>query len=161
MAKRWKKPTPVIFTRNGCAITSLRSWTPFPWRVYSRAIRHRSCLERISTKAAPAATRTAGITDMMTWANICFQGSQPRINYAMDFTYSMEFGDYRPFGRKMVARSYTTYTDDNGKVIGNLKKLEALRFLPARIYSLFRTPRPPVSRLRPRVCLYGDERLLA
>jgi len=71
--------------------------------------------------------RPNGITDMMTWAQICFQGSEPRIRSGMDFTYFMEFGNYQRFGAKLIARTYTTYTDDNGEVIGTLTRLEPLR----------------------------------
>jgi hypothetical protein len=70
--------------------------------------------------------RTNGITDQMTWAQICFQGGEPLIKYAMDFTYFMEFGDYKTFRNKQIARTYTTYTDGNDKVIGRLTMLETL-----------------------------------
>jgi hypothetical protein len=80
----------------------------------------------ISQSCVTRDDRTNGITDMMTWAEICFQGNEPRIKSAIDFTYFMEFGDYQPFGDKLIARSYTSYTDDNEKVIGGLTKLEPL-----------------------------------
>jgi hypothetical protein len=82
--------------------------------------------QNISQSCVNRDDRTNGITDQTTWAQICFQGQEPRIKYAMDFTYFMEFGDYKSFGKKLVARSYTTYTDGNEKVIGQLKELEPL-----------------------------------
>lgn len=82
--------------------------------------------QNISQSCVSRDDRTNGITDQMTWAQLCFQGTEPLIKYAMDFTYFMEFGDYLPFGKKLVARSYTTYTDGNEKVLGQLKELEPL-----------------------------------
>jgi hypothetical protein len=77
----------------------------------------RSCISRDD--------RPGGITDQMTWASLCFQGSEPRIQSAMDFTSFMEFDDYEPFGKKQIARSYVTYDGDNEKILGRLSKLEA------------------------------------
>lgn len=96
----------------------------------------------ITQSCANRDDRAAGITDMMTWAIICFQGTEPRINYAMDFTYFMEFGDYQPFGQKLIARSYTTYTDNNGKIVGKLTKLEPLQSPGEDLFAVV-NPTPP------------------
>ena len=71
--------------------------------------------------------RPNGITDMMTWAQICFQGAEPRVKYTMDFTYFMEYGDYQSFGNKIIARTYTDYDKNNDKVLGKLTILEPLK----------------------------------
>jgi len=99
----------------------------------------------ISQSCVTRDDRKAGSTDMMTWAMICFQGTEPRINYAMDFTYFMEFGDYQPFGKKLIARRYTTYTSGNDKVIGNLK-LESLDS-PREDLFLVSNPTPPARQI--------------
>lgn len=101
----------------------------------------RSCVSRDD--------RTKGITDMMTWAEICFEGSEPRIESAMDFTYFMEYGDYQPFGKKQIARSYTDYTDDNEKVIGRVTKLEPLRPGDEAMLAV-KIPTPPDGRIETR-----------
>lgn len=93
--------------------------------------------------------RTGGITDMMTWANICFQGAEPRIDYAMDFTYFMEFGEYKSFGKKLIARTYTTYTDGNDKVIGKLKKLESMESADEKLFTVA-NPTPPGGQIETR-----------
>jgi hypothetical protein len=88
----------------------------------------RSCISRDD--------RPGGITDQMTWASICFQGADPLIESAMDFTSFMEFGDYQKFGKKQIARSYTNYDADNEKIIGRLKKLEALKQDDANLFAV-------------------------
>jgi hypothetical protein len=62
----------------------------------------------------------------MTWGSICFKGDIPTLNYVVDFTYFMEFSDYKAFGKKQIARTYTAYTDNNGKIVGALTTLETL-----------------------------------
>lgn len=95
--------------------------------------------QNISQSCVNRDDRTNGITDQMTWAQICFQGDVPLIKYAMDFTYFMEFGDYRSFGGKLVARSYTSYTDSNEKIVGHLNELEPLNSIDD---SLFKVSNP-------------------
>jgi hypothetical protein len=90
--------------------------------------------QNISQSCVDRDDRANGITDQMTWAQICFQGEQPVIKYAMDFTYFMEFSDYRPFGNKLISRAYTTYTDGNDKIIGLLAKLEPLTAIDENLF---------------------------
>ena len=105
--------------------------------------------------------RTNGITDMMTWAQICFAGSEPRIKSAMDFTYFMEPGDYQPFGSKLVARSYTNYTDDNETIVGRLTTLEPLNSTDASLF-MIEHPTPPDQRIETKfVPMATNEALLA
>lgn len=112
----------------------------------------RSCVNRDD--------RTNGITDMMTWAEICFQGNEPRIRSAMDFTYFMEFDDYKPFGNKLIARSYTDYTDDNDQVIGRLTVLEPLGSGDEGLL-IVEHPTPPEQRIETRfVSMATNESLL-
>ncbi len=98
----------------------------------------RSCLSRDD--------RPGGITDQMTWATICFEGKEPRIESAMDFTSFMEFGDYEAFGKKQIARSYTNYDDDHQKIIGRLTKLESLKQLDEKLFTI-EHPTPPEQRI--------------
>ena len=44
--------------------------------------------------------RPGGITDEMTWAQVCFSGDEPMLQFAMDFTYNMEFHDFQKFGEE-------------------------------------------------------------
>jgi hypothetical protein len=112
----------------------------------------RSCLSRDD--------RQNGITDQMTWAEICFAGKEPHIESAIDFTYFMEFGDYKPFGKKLIAWSYTDYTDDNEKVIGRLTKLEPLSSGDENLF-VVEHPTPPEQRIETRfVSMATNESLL-
>lgn len=70
--------------------------------------------------------RPGGITDQMTWGEICLGNSTHPIDDVIDFTYFMDFEDFQPFGDKLIARTYINYGDDNQKIIGRLKVLEPL-----------------------------------
>ena len=78
----------------------------------------RSCIRRDD--------RPGGITDQMTWGDLCFQGAEPRFESVMDFTSFKEFGDYRAFGKKVIAMRYQDYLDGNDPVVGQLTTLEPL-----------------------------------
>ncbi|WP_263385718.1 hypothetical protein [Granulicella arctica] len=71
--------------------------------------------------------RPSGITDQMTWGQICFSGSEPRLSYILTFNDSMEFKDWKGFGKKQIARTYQTDVLDYQPVIGRLTKLEELK----------------------------------
>lgn len=115
----------------------------------------------ISQSCVSRDDRTNGITDMMTWAQICFTGSEPRIKSAMDFTYFMEFGDYQPFGSKLVARTYTNYTDDNETVVGKLTTLEPLNSAGANLF-IIEHPTPPDQRIETKfVSMATNESMIA
>ena len=79
----------------------------------------RSCLGRDD--------RPGGITDQMTWGQICFTGSEPRLSYILTFNESMEFKDWKGFGKKQIARTYQTDVLDYQPVVGRLTKLEELK----------------------------------
>jgi hypothetical protein len=115
----------------------------------------------ISQSCVSRDDRTNGITDMMTWADICFTGSEPRIKSAMDFTYFMEFGDYQPFGSKLIARTYTRYTDGNETVVGKLTTLGPLKSADASLFTI-EHPSPPDQRIETKfVSMATNESLIA
>jgi hypothetical protein len=68
--------------------------------------------------------RPGGITDQMTWAQVCFSGDEPTLQFVMDFTYNMEFSDFKKFGKKQIARSYVSGTGDHARLRGKLTTLE-------------------------------------
>ncbi len=68
--------------------------------------------------------RPGGITDQMTWAQACFSGDEPQLQFVMDFTYNMEFHDYKKFGKKQIASSYVSGTGDHWRLLGRLTTLE-------------------------------------
>jgi hypothetical protein len=105
--------------------------------------------------------RANGITDLMTWAEICFAGSEPRIKSAIDFTYFMEFGDYQPFGTKLVAHTYTTYTDGNQTVVGRLIMLDPLNSANTDLFTI-EHPTPSDQRIETKfVSMAMNESLIA
>ena len=71
--------------------------------------------------------RPGGITDQTTWGQICFCGSEPRLSYILTFNDSMEFKDWKSFGKKQIARTYETDVLNYQPVIGRLIKLEELK----------------------------------
>jgi hypothetical protein len=83
-----------------------------------------SCLERDD--------RINGITDQMTWAKVCFNG-MAQIVSSEDFTYTMRFTDYQTFEKKSIARTYTTKTPEEGKLVGRLIVLEAWKPVDATL----------------------------
>jgi hypothetical protein len=79
----------------------------------------RSCLSRDD--------RPGGITDQLTWGQICFSGSEPRLSFVLTFNDSMEFKDWKDFNKKQIARTYETYVLDSKPVVGRLVQLEELK----------------------------------
>ena len=71
--------------------------------------------------------RPGGITDQTTWGQVCFSGSEPRLSSILTFNDSMEFSDWKSFGKKQIARTYKTDVLDYQTVTGRLTKLEELK----------------------------------
>ena len=97
----------------------------------------RSCVDRND--------KTAGITNDMTWAQICFTGDEPRLDFAIDFTYNMEFHDFAKFGKKQIARTYIAGEGDHARITGKLTTLEEWK--PDESLLTVTTPTPPADRL--------------
>jgi hypothetical protein len=68
--------------------------------------------------------RPNGITDQLTWAKVCFSGDEPRLQFVIDFTYNMEFHDFRKFENKQIARTYVSGTGDHTRLQGTMTTLE-------------------------------------
>jgi hypothetical protein len=77
-----------------------------------------SCLKRDD--------RRDGITDEVTFGQVCFLGSEPRVGYVRAFNDFMAFSDWRDFGEKQIPRTYETRVLDSDPVIGRLTVLEEL-----------------------------------
>jgi hypothetical protein len=89
--------------------------------------------------------RPGGITDQMTWAQVCFSGDQPRLQFAIDFTYNMEFSDFRKFGKKEIAQTYVSGTGDSDRIYGKITVLE--EWQPAESLLSVTTPTSPKDRI--------------
>jgi hypothetical protein len=68
--------------------------------------------------------RPGGITDQLKWAQVCVSGETPTLEFAMDFTYNMEFHDFAKFGEKQIAQTYITGEGDHARLTGKLSTLE-------------------------------------
>jgi hypothetical protein len=68
--------------------------------------------------------KPGGITDQMTWAQICFSGDEPQLQFVIDFTYNMEFHDFKKFEKKQIARTYVSGAGDHARLQGTLTTLE-------------------------------------
>lgn len=71
--------------------------------------------------------RPRGITDQLTWGMICFDGSEPHLASVLTMNVSMEFKDWKGFGKKQIARTYQTDVLDYQPVIGRLRTLEEIK----------------------------------
>lgn len=91
--------------------------------------------------------RRGGITDVMTWGEICFSGSKPHLQSVLTMNYGVEFADWKSFGKKEVARSYKTDVLDYEEVVARLSTLEELRNPPEDLFSI-KNPTPPEQQIR-------------
>jgi hypothetical protein len=71
--------------------------------------------------------RPGGITDQMTWGMVCFSGSEPHLASVLTMNMSLEFKDWKGFGKKQIARTYQTDVLDYKPVIGHLTTLEEIK----------------------------------
>ena len=90
--------------------------------------------------------RPGGITDQMTWGLVCFARSEPHVTRLNTFNESLEFADWRAFGQKQIARTYTTDVLGFKPVVGQLTKLEDLKE-PDQTMFLIKSPTPEDQRI--------------
>jgi hypothetical protein len=89
--------------------------------------------------------KPAGITDQMTWAQVCFSGDEPQLQFVMDFTYNMEFHDFKKFEKKQIARTYVSGAGDHARLQGTLTTLE--KWEPDEALLAVTTPTAPSERI--------------
>jgi hypothetical protein len=99
----------------------------------------RSCLRRDD--------RTAGLTDWMTWGEICFSGDEPKLESVDTMSFNLEFSDWKPFGKKRIARTYSTDVLDYQQIVAHLSTLEDLTDPPADLFAIT-TPTPPEQQIK-------------
>lgn len=71
--------------------------------------------------------RPGGITDQLTWGQVCFAGSEPHLASVLTMNHSMDFSDWKRFGKKEIARTYETDVLDDQPVKARLTQLEELK----------------------------------
>ncbi len=81
----------------------------------------------VSYTCASRDDRPGGITDQLTWGDICFSGAEPRLLSTLTFNRDLEFSDYKPFGKQQIARTYKTEVLDHKPVTGRITTLEAIK----------------------------------
>ena len=86
----------------------------------------RSCLQRDD--------RPGGITDQLTWGNICFSGTKPHLGSVLTTNIDMEYTDWKEFGEKQIAQTYSTDVLDYKPVVGRLTTLEGLKKLDESMF---------------------------
>lgn len=91
--------------------------------------------------------RRDGITDVMTWGDICFNGSKPHLQSVLTMNYGVEFGDWKSFGEKEIARTYKTDVRDYQEIVGHLTTLEGLPDTPEEFFAV-KTPTPADQQIR-------------
>jgi len=98
-----------------------------------------SCLQRDD--------RRNGITDVMTWGIVCFRGSKPNLESVLTMNYNVQFADWKGFGKKEIARGYTTEVLGYQEVAGKLTTLEELKSVPEDWFAVT-TPTPAAEQIR-------------
>jgi hypothetical protein len=71
--------------------------------------------------------RVNGVTDQLTYGQVCFSGSEPWVESVRTFNEFMFFSDWQKFGEKQIARTYRTDVLDEDPVVGHLTVLEELK----------------------------------
>ncbi len=87
-----------------------------------------------------------GIRNDLTWASVCFSGDAPTLEFAIDFTYNMEFHDFARFDKKQIARRYVSGAGDHARIDGTLTQLEQLKPPEAALFTIA-NPTPPSARI--------------
>ncbi|HEY4010636.1 MAG TPA: hypothetical protein VGM11_10830, partial [Acidobacteriaceae bacterium] len=90
--------------------------------------------------------RPNGITNDLTWAEVCFSGDAPTLQFDMDFTYNMEFHDFGRFGKKEIARRYISGEADHARIDGTLTTLEELKSPDPALFTIAH-PTPSADRI--------------
>jgi hypothetical protein len=89
------------------------------WMVFLSPQISRSCIDRDD--------RPGGITDQMTWGQICFSGAEPHLLSVFSMTFNITFDDWKGFDGKQIARRYETDVLGYESVEGRLTVLEKLK----------------------------------
>lgn len=91
--------------------------------------------------------RPGGITDPVTWGDVCFGGSKPVLKSVLTMNYGVEFEDSKPFGLKEIARTYKTDVPDYREMVAHLTTLEDLPDPPEELFAV-KTPTPPEQQIK-------------
>ena len=82
----------------------------------------------VTSHACISTSRSAGSTsDETNMAQLCFQDAEPRIASGVDFTRSVWFDDFAPFGSQQIARTVVNDLPANVLIRGVVTLLEPLR----------------------------------
>jgi hypothetical protein len=74
--------------------------------------------------------RPGGITDQMTWGQICLMGDEPRVKSVAATNFSLEYKDWQKFDKKQIARTVTSKMRGRADVVGYMTSLEELKADP-------------------------------
>jgi hypothetical protein len=91
--------------------------------------------------------RPSGVTDEVTWGQVCFEGTEPRLAGVLTMNYSMGFEDSKSFGKKKIPRTYKTSVLDYKEIVAHLTTLEELRDVPDELF-VVRNPTPPERQIK-------------
>jgi hypothetical protein len=91
--------------------------------------------------------RPGGLTDPVTWGEVCFGGSKPVLKSVLTMNYGVEFEDSKPFGKKEIARTYKTDVLDYQEIVAHLTTLGDLRDAPEDLFAV-KTPTPPEQQIK-------------
>ena len=102
---------------------------------------------QINRSCAQRDDRTNGRTDIFTWGEICFSGSEPHLLSVLTTNFNLDFADWKSFGKKQIARTYTTDVLDYKEIQARLTKLEELRNSPDDLFAIA-APTPPDQQIK-------------
>ena len=83
--------------------------------------------DRITRSCLQKDDRPGGITDQMTWGDVCFTGSEPRLLSVLATNLNIDFEDWKGFGKKKIARKITTDVEGYEEVVGRMTTSEELK----------------------------------
>ena len=95
---------------------------------------NRSCVQRDD--------RTDGRTNWTTWGEICFSGAEPHLLSVLTTNFNLDFADWKSFGKKQIARKYSTDVLDYKEIDASLTKIEDLKNVPDDLFAIA-SPTPP------------------
>jgi len=90
--------------------------------------------------------KPGGITDQMTWGEICFGGTEPRLLSVLATNVNITFKDWRRFGDKQIARTVTTEVEGYEAIDGRMTTLEDLANADPAMFAVTE-PTPPELRI--------------
>jgi len=101
---------------------------------------------QVSNECLKHEDKPGGITNELTFAMICTKDFDSRLDFAMTFSYFMDFKDPKEFAGKEIARIYQTRVKDFQTISARITLLEELRKMDEALFGI-QQPTPAGDRI--------------